>query len=219
MICWYVEWKTIGPGACYHVTVRSYWQRTSYSENRQVVVRKQTVFSHQNCLFLKRKLLIILQLIRCFRADSRLALSQWETLLQSNPVSHWLGANLESALCLYVNRSLLLILIGAFVSWDFVCVDSSRISCYWIACRKSMWLSPSNPCLCECGPRPGEHFTNHFSIIVQIWWKFHVIHPNSVGVIAPKVLHITWQLCCCGICEILEKSDELGWNCSKTNFL
>ena len=32
------------------------------------------------------------------RADSRLASSQWETALQSNAVSHWLGANLESAL-------------------------------------------------------------------------------------------------------------------------
>ena len=32
------------------------------------------------------------------RADSRLAPSQWETSLQSNAVSHWLGANIESAL-------------------------------------------------------------------------------------------------------------------------
>ena len=32
------------------------------------------------------------------RADSRLATGQWETSLQSNVVSHWLGANLESAL-------------------------------------------------------------------------------------------------------------------------
>ena len=34
-----------------------------------------------------------------YRPDSRLAPSQWETSLQSNAVSHWLGANLESALC------------------------------------------------------------------------------------------------------------------------
>ena len=32
------------------------------------------------------------------RADSRIMISQWETSLQSNAVSHWLGANLESAL-------------------------------------------------------------------------------------------------------------------------
>ena len=31
------------------------------------------------------------------RAESRLAPSQWETSLQSNAVSHWLGAHLESA--------------------------------------------------------------------------------------------------------------------------
>ena len=33
-----------------------------------------------------------------YRADSRLSPSQWETSLQSNAISHWLGAILESAL-------------------------------------------------------------------------------------------------------------------------
>ena len=33
-----------------------------------------------------------------YRADSRLVSSQWETSLQNNAVSHWVGANLESAL-------------------------------------------------------------------------------------------------------------------------
>ena len=33
-----------------------------------------------------------------YRIDSRFAPSQWETVLQSNTVSHWLGANLDSAL-------------------------------------------------------------------------------------------------------------------------
>ena len=38
-------------------------------------------------------------LVACFtRDDSRLVPNQWETSLQSNAVSHWLGANLESAL-------------------------------------------------------------------------------------------------------------------------
>ena len=32
------------------------------------------------------------------RAYSRLAPSQWKMSLQSNPISHWLGTNLESAL-------------------------------------------------------------------------------------------------------------------------
>ena len=38
---------------------------------------------------------------RYFRADSRFAPSQWDTALLCNDVSHWLGANLESALLLY----------------------------------------------------------------------------------------------------------------------
>ena len=44
------------------------------------------------------------------RADARLVASQWETLLQSNAVSHWLGANLESALIteIYLDRLRLL---------------------------------------------------------------------------------------------------------------
>ena len=37
------------------------------------------------------------------RADSRFAPSQWETSLQSNAVSHWLGVNLESALRWYTH--------------------------------------------------------------------------------------------------------------------
>ena len=37
------------------------------------------------------------------RADSRFAPSQWETALLCNGVSHWLGASLKSALCIYVD--------------------------------------------------------------------------------------------------------------------
>ena len=37
------------------------------------------------------------------RADFVLVPSQWETLLQGNAVSHWLGANLESALRKHFN--------------------------------------------------------------------------------------------------------------------
>ena len=36
-----------------------------------------------------------------FRADFRLEPSQWETLLQSNAGSHWLGTDLEIALNLF----------------------------------------------------------------------------------------------------------------------
>ena len=43
-------------------------------------------------------------------ADSRLAPSQWETSLQSNTISYWLGASIESALCAAMNHSLLSLL-------------------------------------------------------------------------------------------------------------
>ena len=35
----------------------------------------------------------------CFRPDSRFVPSQWETSLQSNAVSQWLGTNLDLGLC------------------------------------------------------------------------------------------------------------------------
>ena len=54
------------------------------------------------CSGLKLLNVISIKSMRCiiihFRADSRLAPSQWETSLQSNGISHWLGVNLESAL-------------------------------------------------------------------------------------------------------------------------
>ena len=37
---------------------------------------------------------------KCMTAGSRFAPSQWETVFLCNDVSHWLGANLESALCI-----------------------------------------------------------------------------------------------------------------------
>ena len=45
-------------------------------------------------------------------ADSRFVPSQWETSLQSNTISHWLGANLESALMQHL----------PVWRWDTVCV-------------------------------------------------------------------------------------------------
>ena len=61
-----------------------------------------TVYYWDHCIFWRKlphydeiKLYIM---IDSYRADSRLAPSQWETSLQSNAIFHWLGAHLESAL-------------------------------------------------------------------------------------------------------------------------
>ena len=56
-----------------------------------------------------------------FRADSRLVPSQWETLLQSYAVSHWLGANLESALELHLFSSSPLV----YSDWQALKTNSS----------------------------------------------------------------------------------------------
>ena len=57
-------------------------------------------FQHDNYLLGNTDLYSIISYMLQYncRADSRFAPSQWETSLQSNAISHCLGANLESAL-------------------------------------------------------------------------------------------------------------------------
>ena len=55
----------------------------------------------------------------CYRADSMLAPSQWEATLSSNAVSHWLSANLESALYYIV------------VSGGYMWYPSEPLHWYW----------------------------------------------------------------------------------------
>ena len=62
------------------------------------------------------------------RADSRFAPSQWETLLQSNGISYWLGANLESALYPIYGKSIAFIALAAS-TW-FLCNGSDRGGCF-----------------------------------------------------------------------------------------
>ena len=57
-----------------------------------------TTCNHSDIKWHLRSLVTRLLVQKLSWADSMLAPSQWETSLQSNTVSHWLGANLESAL-------------------------------------------------------------------------------------------------------------------------
>ena len=59
---------------------------------------------------------------RNISADSRLASSQWETSLQSNAVSHWLDANLESAL-----RIILLVTVEL---WRYAPSKETQVTSY-----------------------------------------------------------------------------------------
>ena len=71
---------------------------------KKILLKISSAKWHPFCLGLNVLRLAVLTIRhqRYFRSDSRLAPSQWETALQSNAVSHWLGANLESALYLCV---------------------------------------------------------------------------------------------------------------------
>ena len=74
------------------------------------------------------------------RADFRFAPSQWETVLLCNNVSHWLGANLESALCKTVSGYVtnmasycLMLPIVCRIIWicirEYLSCNTSLVSC------------------------------------------------------------------------------------------
>ena len=69
--------------------------------------------------------LLVMGVFKHYRANSRLALSQWETSLQSNAISHWLDTNLESALhyIIFFNTGTifsLFLLFTIFKVWDVI---------------------------------------------------------------------------------------------------
>ena len=73
---------------------------------------------------------IVQKLVRSFRADSRFAPHQWETVLLCNNVSHWLGANLESAL-----------VIGLWEIWTKFLKHyfQDNVSDWWLKCLQWHW--------------------------------------------------------------------------------
>ena len=86
------------------------------------------------------------------RDDSRIAPSQWETVLLCNTVSHWLGASLESALIMICARKLrqFMVLIdihgiNRYYLWTVICVKNKRSyhKISNISCTKSQNLSDS----------------------------------------------------------------------------
>ena len=88
------------------------------------------------------------------KVGSRLAPSQWETPLQSNAVSHWLGANLESTLLSMMKQGSLWVwaqpIIDDVIGWDHAqsdpfkgTVNRQRLWC-WLCLycwhrRLSLW--------------------------------------------------------------------------------
>ena len=68
---------------------------------------------------------ICISIQRIYRANSRLARSQWETSIQSNAVSHWLGASLESSLSLLTQQIVVHGLV-VFVELSWFSIDISN---------------------------------------------------------------------------------------------
>ena len=80
------------------------------------------------------------------RADSRFAPSQWERTLQSNAVSHWLGANLESALTLISCNNkydLLWLKLKPQGAWGLLSSSNFNFWCCWWFFLKSFWKQTS----------------------------------------------------------------------------
>ena len=68
----------------------------------EFILNKDKYFIHCQCTANGHRInwytFLTMNYLYLYRADSRFAPSQWETSLQSNAVSHWLGSSLESAL-------------------------------------------------------------------------------------------------------------------------
>ena len=153
--------------------------------------------------------------------DSRLAPSQWETSLQSNAVSHWLGANLDSTLKL---------------SWMMTGMTSMPCSLQWRhmelggvsdhqpheclldrlirrRLKKTSKLRVTGLCAGN-SPVIGELPAHRASNVknVSIWWPHHVQTPNTPKCdfkIPVKNIHLikTWYSMIC------------DWNTNPTNIL
>ena len=97
------------------------------------------------------------------RADSRLAPNQWETALQSNAVSHWLGTNLESALySTYAGFSQYQVRRNKFDAGQPVYFngESQRLH----GCRHGLFVFPFEQQLLTIGASQ----VNHLSLEIQV---------------------------------------------------
>ena len=102
--------------------------------------------------------------------------SQWETTLHCNVVSHWLDT--------YTKWSL--------EDKDLFTLQSEHRGCWWGGYSKSQGISSHdidliapeysgyNACWVNI-LRHGTHFTNNFSIVIHIWWKFHFALIQAVA--------------------------------------
>ena len=105
-----------------------------------------------------------------FRADSRLVPSQWETLLQSNAISHWLGAYLESTLILYMHN---ILNMGTIYEYLICLLTQDNVTTallifmeFRLRSKYHLWNGGGG------GGGPGVAFS-HAQMKVSFWKNFH----------------------------------------------
>ena len=134
------------------------------------------------------------------RAYSRLAPSQWETSLQSNAVSHWLSANLESA-PLQCNVPHTCMRYHYYWIWKSMFLHYHKINSwavyhYWF--ENNHWF---NGLFCKCGlPRCRQHFRHHTTHINRARARSTFIISTQYDVAARFLANgstaFKWKLCC-----------------------
>ena len=119
--------------------------------------------------------------VRQLRADSSFAPSQWETSSQSNAVSHWLGAKLETALRL-----------ASCMAFLWRVYENGARTRYLrqgevIAPHRILWFGITYPCLRYLLLAPKSSYMNTSSNLVRI---FEItpgfVHTYDINLIARK---------------------------------
>ena len=145
--------------------------------------------------------------VNMYRDDSRFAPIQWETSLQSNAISHWMGTNLESTL--YVYNEIWGLIIN--FSTNHAMSDFISFIIWGLRLRIGRWKSQSlmnltmhssvmvNPWNKECdlgnfNSVSGAHrWLSHWQYLVpsvmSAWLPFHIVTSSN-----ENIFHITGPL-------------------------
>ena len=125
-----------------------------------------------------------------FRADSRFAPSQWEASLQNNAASHWLGANLESALVLIRQQNLQRTSCLALMRklWNLICIfekkkthhaikrfDHACQNCYFLICLLAQELTFNFP-VWNWLMNLLEFFLKQSCTIYKLWFLYNIVN-------------------------------------------
>ena len=124
------------------------------------MVSRQITASESVCLIGHSDICKVLNDI--LRADSRFAPSQWETSLQSNAVSHWLGTNLESALILPEDEPR--------ITFESTAIIMLKINWCWASWE--IW---------------NVHWTSNSQVQNSRQWNEHLMHS---GLVSPSITYI-----------------------------